>query len=664
MSNTRLESGFFAVVLLAAGVSIMPTTRSSMASRMAADSVVIADTLRLFYVGHAIGTERYELATSDDGYVLSADFDYRDRGRRTRRVGTLRTTREFAPQRLEISQVTDTGSTVETRIEVNGREATVLARGETSRVTLPAHAFAIAGTSPTSQHLALVRYWLANGKPSTISVVPGGPMNDVTIEARGRDTLQLDGRRVILDRYMVSGVVWGRECVWLDDRGRLAGYATAGGGGLTLEAVRVELESLYPKLLAISTRDRLDDLARLSRQVQPVSTGTVVLLGATLIDGTKRGAVRDAAVVVENGRIVAAGPRMSVAIPAMARRVDVGGKTIVPGLWDMHAHVMQMEWPLVYLAAGVTTVRDMGNELDFIVPLRAAIRSGKAIGPRLVLAGLVDGPGPNAFGAVTAGTPEEARAVVRRYHQLGFEQLKLYSILSPAVVGVLTAEAHKLGMSVTGHVPSALSLTAAVDSGMDHIAHQPVRGEPGSDSVRQVIAHLKARGTVIDPTASWGELLGHSVSEPVANFQPGIAHLPPALMHRIGGMGARVDTATAHARLARTLAIIRQLHEAGVPVVVGTDEGVPGYSVYREIELYAAAGLTPLEALRAATAVAAKAMRLDREVGTLEPGKRADLLVLDANPLDAISNIRSVRFVMKGGVMYRSADIWRAVGFR
>jgi imidazolonepropionase-like amidohydrolase len=243
--------------------------------------------------------------------------------------------------------------------------------------------------------------------------------------------------------------------------------------------------------------------------------------------------------------------------------------------------------------------------------------------------------------------------------------MKLYTLLAPDVVAAITSEAHRLGMTVTGHVPASLTVTSAVDSGMDHIAHLPIRGEAESDSVRRIIAALRAHHTVLDPTASWGELLGHSTAQPVASFQPGVAHLPPVLAQRIAAMGVRtIDTATAHARLARTLRVIRALHEAGVPVVAGTDEGVPGFSVQREIELYAAAGFTPMEALRAATAVSAEAMGLAKESGTIEPGKRADLLVLDRDPLTDLAALRSARFVMANGVLYRSSDLWRAAGFR
>src|SRR4029078_6319130 len=132
---------------------------------------------------------------------------------------------------------------------------------------------------------------------------------------------------------------------------------------------------------------------------------------------------------------------------------------------------------------GITTVRDMGNELPFAVDLRKAVSSGKARGPNIILAGLIDGDGPNAFGALSATTPSEARAIVRRYKSLGFEQMKLYSLLSPAalaavkclsvpppaVVAAVCDEAHKLAMTVTGHIPTSLSLLAAIDSGMDQV---------------------------------------------------------------------------------------------------------------------------------------------------------------------------------------------------
>jgi imidazolonepropionase-like amidohydrolase len=331
----------------------------------------------------------------------------------------------------------------------------------------------------------------------------------------------------------------------------------------------------------------------------------------------------------------------------------------------MHTHVTQVEWAPVYLGAGVTTVRDMGNEFEFLVPLRDAIMSGRAVGPRVLAAGLIDGGGPNAFGVYYAATAEEAKRAVAKYHDARFQQIKIYSLVTPPIVEAICVEAHRLGMTVTGHIPNGMTIEQAAAAGMDHIAHLGIRGEADSDEVKATIAFLKAHHTVIDPTQSWNELLGHAVGTPIAAFQPGVLKIPAPLNRVFSNAGAvGIDAATARTRLERGLRIVKALHDAGVPIVAGTDEGIPGHSVYREIELYVEAGMTPMEALQAATIVSARAMKMDGELGTIERGKRADLVVLDANPIDAIRNIRRVRWTISGGRIYDAAALWQSVRFQ
>jgi len=313
----------------------------------------------------------------------------------------------------------------------------------------------------------------------------------------------------------------------------------------------------------------------------------------------------------------------------------------------------------------VTTVRDMGNEFEFVVPLRDAIASGRALGPRILAAGLIDGGGPNAFGVYYAATPEEAKQAVAKYHDAGFQQIKIYSLVTPPIVEAICAEAHRLGMTVTGHVPNGMTIEQAAAAGMDHVAHLPIRGEAASDDVQKTIAFLKDHKTVIDPTQSWNELLGHAAGTPISAFQPGVLKIPAPLNRVFSNAGAAgIDAATARTRLERGLRIVKALHDAGVPIVAGTDEGIPGYSVHREIELYVEAGLTPMEALQAATVVSARAMKMDAEVGTIERGKRADMVVLNANPLDAIRNIRSVRWTIREGRVYDAPALWQSVRFQ
>jgi len=562
-------------------------------------------------------------------------------------------------------RITDTSRTVTTSVEFNGARAKVARDGKAADVAIPAVAYAVSSYFPTAQHLALIRYWQSHGSPRTIAIVPGEP-NPVTIRKRGVDTVGSGASRVELTRYTIDGVIWGINYLWLDRDGRLAMFATGGGGGLSYKTVRSALMPLRDELMDVATRAQMAELLEITARTKPVAEGSIALVGATLVDATGAPAVPNATVIVGKGRIVAAGPSASTPVPPGARRIDVAGKTIIPGLWDNHAHLHQIEWIPTYIAAGVTSVRDMGSEWPLLVAMRSAIRSGKVTGPNLFFAGLIDGPGLQGFGEFSATTPEEGRAIVRRYHQLGFEMIKIYLALAPEVLAAICDEAHKQGMMCTGHVPTSTDLHTAIDLGMDQLAHFPVRGDLTTEEGKQQLAHFVAKKTIFDPTASWGEIGGKSAQEPMENIQPVLEHLPPAMLqNRIASLGqSPSDTATSHARLARTLANIKAAHDAGVPIIAGTDEGIPAYSVYRELELYVKAGFTPMDALRSATAVAAQAMRVDKDVGTLEVGKRADMLVLDANPLENISNVRTVRFVMKDGKMFESAALWTGAGFK
>jgi len=630
-----------------------------------APTAAIADSLRILYIGRPAGWEHYELRPGDAGMTLTSDYDYVDRGRRNHTQLTLTTANDYALKTFETVRITDSSRTVTTSVEFDGARAKVVQGAKAADVAIPAVAYAVSSYFPTAQHLALIRYWQAHGSPRTIAVVPGDP-NPVTIKKRGVDTVGSGASRVELTRYTIDGVIWGINYLWLDRDGRLAMFATGGGGGLSYKTVRAALMPLRDQLMDVATRAQMAELLEITARTKPVTEGSIALVGATLVDATGAPAVPNATVIVGKGRIVAAGPSASTPVPPGARRIDVAGKTIIPGLWDNHAHLHQIEWIPTYIAAGVTSVRDMGSEWPLLVAMRSAIRSGKVTGPNLFFAGLIDGPGLQGFGEFSASTPEEGRAVVRRYHQLGFEMIKIYLALAPEVLAAICDEAHKQGMTCTGHVPTSTDLHTAIDLGMDQIAHFPVRGDLTTAEGKQQLAHFVAKHTIFDPTASWGEIGGKSAQEPMENIQPVLEHLPPALLqNRVASLGqSPSDTATSHARLARTLANIKAAHDAGVPIIAGTDEGIPAYSVYRELELYVKAGFTPMDALRSATAVAAQAMRVDKDVGTIEAGKRADLLVLDANPLENISNVRTVRLVMKDGRMFESAALWMGAGFK
>lgn len=632
-----------------------------------------------------IGEEKYSLQQEGDELQLSATFQFNDRGTDVPLDAYVRMGRDFAPRSMEIhgdvarrTRIDDTVLVEQGRILMrNGNEWRAAER--------PREFFTIAAYAPAALQMMLIRKWQSSGRPKKLQTFPAG---ELSIEDRGRDEFVVKDAKINLERFLITDLAWGRETLWMDSQSRLAALVGVDGEYDHFEAVRPEFEDSLGGFVQRAAVDEMAALAEISKNFRRDQThGTLALVGATLIDGTSAPPVRDSVVLVQDGKVLSAGPRDKISVPPDATILKVNGKTIVPGLWDMHAHFEQIEWGPVYLAAGVTTVRDCGNEFEFITAVRDAINSGRGVGPRLLLAGVVDGSAPRALGVARVDTPEQAREWVRRYHDAGFQQMKIYSSVKKENLEVVTGEAHKLGMTVTGHIPEGLTAFDGVAAGMDQINHisyivrmmapeipqgngpevlDALRNfDPDSEQSQKAIQFLIAHGTVVDPTLAIFEMSQRTGRKPLASFEPGVAKVAPALSSQLRNVGpgsARADLG--EARFAAYMKAVAALHRAGVPIVVGTDQTVPGHSVHREMELYVEAGFTPMEALQAATTVPARVMGLEKEAGTLEPGKRADLVILGANPLENISNIRRTEMVIKDGAIYDCAALWRSVGFQ
>lgn len=617
-------------------------------------------TFRLFFLGHEVGRETD--VPSADGRHLETTFHFDDRGTAIDLTATLDYTEAGAPSHLVVKGRNYRLFASDSEVTVaSGRAHVRDLKTERDLVLRDKPFFPVDNYAPIGVQEALIKYWLTHGRPAEIEAAPSGP---VRITSRGIVNIQLDKSKVYnlsVEALAINGVVWGTETAWVDANYDLVALTTW-AGALPFQAVRDGQESWLKHLMAQAAADRVIDLARLTAATPVMQRDTFALVGARAITGTEASPLENATVVVRDGRIAAIGP--GLAVPADVPIVDASGKTVIPGLWDMHAHASQIDWAPAYLASGVTTIRDMGGEEAFLIAIKAAIKNGKTLGPRYVLAGLVDGPGPRAFGATTAATPDEGRAVVRKYHDEGFEQIKIYSLVTPDVVTAIVVEAHKLGMTVTGHVPNGMTAQSVVEAGFDSIAHMQLRGEPGSDASKQQIAFFKAHNTVMDPTQSWNELSGHPASIALGDLLPGVDRLPAPLTRMFASMSWGTGDADAYrARLRSSVALLKDALEAGVLVVAGTDKGVPGLSLPRELELYVEGGMTPLQAIQTATIMPARAMQLDKELGTLEVGKRADLVVLDSNPLEKISAIRSARLVAANGRLYDCGVLWQAAGF-
>ena len=666
----RLVTG---LLLLVAAVARPGVPLSGQAARPASASTHGALTIHLIL--HAVGDEQYdEVANQDGTRTLTSTFDYSDRGTRRTTTAILTSGEDGRPMHLSVTgtapmTATVTGSTV--TVETQGAmHAQII-----EPVALPLAA--VAGPTPFALQDAMMRVWHARGEPKQIAILSTSPNPEpVEIVRVGRDLISVAGRQIPLDRYTVDHLMLGREVVWTSADGQLAAAMTF-AGGLPMEAVRTEFDAALPVLYQAGVRQEMADLAAIGRAVPAERAGTYAIVGATLIDATGRAPVPDSVVLIRDGRIVAAGGRAEVPVAAGMPTVDGRGKTLLPGLWEMHTHASGVEFGPALLASGITTARDCGGEFDYLVAMRDAIAKQQALGPRMLLAGLIDAGGAKAFGHVTAETPDEGRAAVARYHAAGFEQIKLYTYLTPDVVAAIAAEAHRLGMTVTGHVPQALTTKAGIEAGMDQINHLnyvtsmlrtpgatgPAALDLQSDTAKQAIQFLIDHHTVVDPTASWGEMAGHSHEVDVESFEPGILKSPAVLDSKFRGMGGASSADQMKTRMAQTLAVIGALHRAGVTIVPGSDTGLVGYGLHREIELYVQAGMTPLEAIQCATIVSARAMRLDAELGTVEAGKRADLLLVDGDPLKDITVLRRVTRVIRDGRVYDAAALWHSVGF-
>lgn len=626
-----------------------------------------ATRIRLFLIERPVGFETTTTVATAEGRALTSVMELVDRGTRLRLTASLDVGADGTPKHFRAVGRSYRFVNVDAEVTVSGATARVTSMGETTNVPVPAAWFPARSWAPVATRASLIDYWERHKRPAGIVLLPGDADSRIVVTYRGDDTVQAGAKAVKLRRYSVDGVVWGRETVWVDEQGAFAGLVSR-IHILPFEAVREDLAEALPALQTSSVRDRMADLSGFSAAAPPHVSGEYALSGARIITGEDVPPIEDGVVWVRDGRIAGVGPRASVQLPRDVRVIDVTGATIIPGLIDMHAHASQIEWAPAYLAAGVTTIRDMGGEAAFLTAFRNEIASGRGLGPRVELAGLVDGPGDGGFGTVVASTPAEGRAIVDRYHDAGFSQMKLYSLLQPDVVKAIVARAHELKMPVTGHVPTTLGLEESVLAGMDQVAHLPVRGQPGNADTDRVIALLAQRHTVVDPTQAWGELLGRPRDVRAETIEPGIAQAPYPLAANYRSVLNNPRPAPAAEAPATSAAprpsMLKVLHDKGVPIVTGTDGALPGYSLLREVELYVQAGLTPLQALQAATRVAARALNLGNEVGTIALGKRADLVVLDADPLANISAIRSTRFVVTSGKMYEPAALWRLAGFR
>jgi Amidohydrolase family len=401
---------------------------------------------------------------------------------------------------------------------------------------------------------------------------------------------------------------------------------------------------------------------------------TVAFIHVTVIDGSGAAAKTEQTVVVSGGRISAVGPGAGVAAPPGATVVDGSGKYLIPGLWDMHVHVL---WepaidtlPQLMIANGVTGARDMHTHFPFerIRTWVKEIESGKRVGPRFIFAGpIVDGPKPIWPGSVAVGDAEAGRKAVRDLKEKGSQFIKVYEGLPRQAYFAIADEARRQGVAFVGHVPQAITPAEASDAGQKSIEHLSHLLEFCSAEGRMPYVYDPAKGAALFeifkknrtwqcPTLIVAETSTFGREDRIAK-DPRRKYFTPTILSRVGFDDSQRDWDATLRFWKEERKLMRHMHESGVDLMLaGTDapivRNVPGFSLHDELKCLVDAGLTPMEALQAATRNPARFLEMERERGTIEAGKVADLVLLGADPLADIQNSIRIEAVVADGRLY------------
>lgn len=404
---------------------------------------------------------------------------------------------------------------------------------------------------------------------------------------------------------------------------------------------------------------------------------------ATVIDGRSAAPRVDQTVIVTGTRITAAGPSASVHVPSGARVVNATGKFLIPGLWDMHVHTVTpagREMLSLYIANGVTGVRDMASDWPTIKAWRREIAARRLVGPRIVAAGPYLEGGDVPIAHILARTPEEGRRGVDSLIALGVDFVKVHGQLTPETYFAIARRAREKGIPFAGHVSRLVGARAASDSGQRSIEHllaipapctpaesvalaprysvQGALGRCSSENLDELYARFVRNGTWVTPTftaqyevAVWptravpGDTLASYIPDALRDFTAQIFPMPDSIPVGADSVG--------RAMFAKRLAQVAAMHRAGVGVLTGTDAPLrnspPGFGLHEELGLLVQGGMTPFDVLRAATYEPARYFGMLDSVGTIEAGRVADLVVLDRDPLADVANTRRIVGVMANG---------------
>ena len=515
----------------------------------------------------------------------------------------------------------------------------------------------------------------------TKNLLPGGALR-ISLKYH----IDIDIHKLTL--YGISGVSYAPDFYWIDEQGLLFAIVSPSRG---ITCIKKGFEDLKTSLVEKQVEVEDEYFSSLADELTEIPEAPVAITDVRLYNAHKGKMEENKTVVFADDKITG----VFNALPANfeGEVIDGKGKSLVPGLFDMHVHVGQSAG-ILHVAAGVTSVRDMAVQSNYIEDknkLKADFESNNLIGPRIVgLAGFIDGNGPFTRDRGIDNV-EEGLAEIEKFNEAGLKQIKLYSSIKPEWVEPMAELAHSYGMRVSGHIPAFMTATTAIEQGFDEIQHTNMLflnfygdtldtrnmtrfsavGENGhtfdfnSKQFKDFVKLLKRENVVIDPTLAifeWGftSVMGEA-SPPFVTI---IDRLPLSDRRRFYNGGFARPPGVHQTYLEsydRMVDMVFHLHKNGIAIVPGTDN-LAGFTFHRELELYVKSGIPASEVLQLATIGAAKVADLDASLGTIEAGKLADMVLVNGNPVDNISDIRNVVLTVKNGMIYRPKKLYTAVG--
>jgi imidazolonepropionase-like amidohydrolase len=573
---------------------------------------------------------------------------------------------------------------VEERFAFKNGKASWKNRSESGELATRGPAFYVPADAPPEFSGVLARA-LLKAPQRRLALLPSG---EAGIEPSGSVVVEAATGEVELLLYRISGLGFMPSAVWLDREGNTAAIVSP-WFSIVPSGREVSVSTLLAK------QDEAYDAwsARLAAELAHAPQGDLVIRHARLFDPRDSSVTADTSVLVRGERIIRVAPDAELKPMPDSQTIDAQNRFLMPGLWDNHQHFDGADG-LLDIANGVTSARDLANDTDTFLERVARFDAGTEIGPRVLKAGIIDGTGEFAGPTkMRVDTAEQAIRDVDWYADHGYAQIKMYMSLKPELVPIIADRAHARGLRVSGHVPAFMSARQFIEAGADEIQHfnyivlnflypevkettrkserfikvaeRAHEFSPDKPQVREFIEFLKRRHTVLDPTM--GLLETRFASEPT-KVTPGLEDTAPRFAPQV----RRAMRSSAYAvpkgqeaayreAFPAMLRLLRALHDAGVTIVPGTD-GLAGYMLHHELELYVRAGIAPAEVLRMATLTSAEVMGVARERGAIVPGSYADMILVDGDPTRDISDIRKIATVIKGGKIYYPAQLEKALG--